>query len=134
MSLSLERPYQTRNGLIVPPQELELPETRLNPENRRNRENHHGWFTKRRLSHTAIGLTLRELSYNQFVLMSDVHAELHHRYAPPEMPTIDQAMEQVMEAYETNAKLKRGSANNPYYFQISDGRMERIIEEYNNEI
>ena len=133
MSLSLERPYPTRNGLIVPPQELELPETRLNPKNRRNRENHHGWFTKRRLSRTAIGLTLRELSYNQFVLMIDVHAELHHRYAPPEMPTIDQAMEQVMEAYETNAKLKRGSANNPYYFQISDGRMERIIDEYNND-
>ena len=131
MSLSLERPYPTRSGLIVPPQELDLPESELNPRDKHNRENHHGWFTKRKLAKTAIGLTLRELSYNQFVLLSDTHAALHRLYAPPELPTIYEAMEQVMDAYDTHAKLKRGSANNPIYFEISEGRMQRIIDEYN---
>ena len=133
MSLSLERPYPTRNGLIVPPQELDFPESELNPLNKHNRENHHGWFTRRKLAKTAIGLTLREISYNQFTMMSDTHSLLHRLYAPPELPTIDEAMEQVMDAYDSHTKLKRGSANNPTYFEISDGRMQRIIEEYNNE-
>jgi len=133
MSLSLERPYPTRNGIIVPPQELDLPESELNPRDKHNRENHHGWYTRRKLAKTAIGLTLREISYNQFILLIDTHAALHRLYAPPELPTIDEAMEQVMDAYDAHAKLKRGSANNPVYFEISEGRMQRIIEEYNND-
>lgn len=92
--------YPTRNGIAVPPSELELPESQLNLGDLGNFNTHHLEYTRRSFGRFALSQCLRDLERLQTSLPRDVHQALHDTYAPPEFPTEYQAASEIMEAYE----------------------------------
>ena len=92
--------WPTREGISVPVTETELPESRLNLEKEGNFNNHHNEWTRKRMGEFVITRTLRDLSRHQFVIPKDTHDYIHRNFDPPEFPTIEQAMKEVMDAYD----------------------------------
>lgn len=125
----IPRPYPTRNGIAIPPQELELPSTRLNTENRYSYNNHHANFTRRAFGRLAVFQTLRDLERHQYRMGVDVHAYLHKIYEPPVMPTPEQALAEVIDAYEQGERLRFGSQDNPEFMPILPNKIKYLTRE-----
>jgi len=121
----MDRPYPTRNGVAVNPLELDLPEF----EGTHN--NHHHEFTKRMFGGLILFQTFRDLERHQTLLPIKTHNELHRRYAPPEMPTVGQAMNTVMEAMDAGESLRIGSAGTFQLIPITYALIKQIKREYN---
>lgn len=98
--------YPTREGISIPITELELPPSELDLSIPHNFNNHHHEWTRRRMGDFAITQTLRDLERHQSVMPRDVHDWLHRAYDPPVFPTVEQAMREVMDAYDNNELLK----------------------------
>ena len=92
--------WPTREGISVPVTEIELPKSHLNPDKEGNFNNHHNEWTRKRMGEFAITRTLRDLSRHQFVIPKDTHDYIHRNFGAPEFPTIEQAMKEVMDAYD----------------------------------
>ena len=125
----MERKYPTRNGIAIPPQELELPDTRLDIENRYSFNNHHANFTRRQFARLAVFQTLRDTERHQHRLGVDVHSLLHKLYEPPQMPTPEQALAEVIDCYENGERLRFGSQNNPTFMPILENKINWLIRE-----
>lgn len=93
--------YPTENGIALSPYELWLPGSKKRGEN-----NHHAHFTRKKFEQTAATLALRNLARHQYVMPVDIHNFLHDTYAPPELPTEDQAAKEVIDAYESGEQFK----------------------------
>ena len=121
----MEQPYPTRNGVAVNPQELDLPifEGVSNI--------HHHEFTKRNFGGLILFQTFRDLERHQTLLPVLTHNELHRRYAPPEMPTVGQAMNTVMDAMDAGESLRIGSAGTFQLIPITHALIKQIEREYN---
>ena len=123
--------YPTRRGISIPSSELDLPETRLDLRRQHTTNNHHMEWSRRSMGRFLITQTLRDLEGLQEVLPLDVHTLLHKRYEPPRFPTVDEAMDRVIEAYD-NAEQMKVKAGNKYVLQpITDIHYKQIIMEYN---
>lgn len=123
----------TRNGISVPLHELELPETRLDINRPENLNNHHNEWQRRDMGRFAITQTLRDLTRHQFLLPKDVHQDLHRLYEPPKFPTLQQALDEVEEAYQSQETLQVYLIDQKRYeqFPISDNLMQKLHKEYN---
>jgi len=124
--------YPTRNGISIPIHEIELPPTHFErPELHSN--NHHNMWGRKTMGRTAITQTLRDLDRLQFVMPVDVHNSLHQLYAPPEKPTLRQAMDEIDEAYQLGETLKiYNLATHKYeYHPITPERLDLLKIEYN---
>jgi len=124
--------YPTREGRPVPMSELELPESRLNLDRRHNVNNHHLFHAERRrhISEFIILQTMKDLDTLQDQIGVDVHNYTHATYDPPALPTPQEALVIVYEAFEAGELLRTGSAYNPVYKQMTTALMEDIEEEY----
>lgn len=98
--------YPTRNGIAVPPHEIELPESELDLGRLENFNTHHWSFTRRAMSRFALTQTLRDLERLQSSLPRDVHQELHRRYSAPVFPTPYQAAAEIMDAHEQDESVR----------------------------
>ena len=54
----------------------------------------------------TITLALRNLERHQYVIQVDTHKEIHKRFDPPELPTLDQAAKEILDAYEKGENFK----------------------------
>lgn len=124
----------TRNGISVPVYELELPYSDLNLELPENKNNHHNIWERRAMAQFAITQTLRDLTRHQFLLPKDVHQDLHRIYEPPKFPTLQQALDEVEEAYQRKETMQVYLIDQKRYeqFPISDNLMKKLHEEYNH--
>ena len=95
----LMRIYPSREGVPIPLEEIDLPESNLDPTVENNFNIHHNLWTKKAMARSAITQTMRDLKKHQFELPKDTHNWLHRNFSPPKMPTIEQAMKEVMDTY-----------------------------------
>ena len=127
----MERVYPTIKGVGVSPFELVTRDSHLDLENTRNWNNHHVGFTARNFAGLALFQTFRDLERHQFITPLDIHSEAHRLYAPPVMPTIKEAMDVIVEAYDAGERLRYGSALNPIYKPLGLDTLKRVTKEYN---
>ena len=120
-----ERPFPTRNGVAINPFELDLPQF----EGSKNI--HHWAWTKAAFGSLALFQTFRDLERHQTLLAIPTHNYIHAHYAPPEMPTVGQAMNTVMEAYDGSESLRIGSAGRFELIPITYSLIKQIKREYN---
>lgn len=120
-----ERPYPTRNGVAIDPLELDLPHI----EGVKNI--HHWAWTKAAFGSLALFQTFRDLERHQSLLTIPTHNYIHAHYAPPVMPTVGQAMNTVMEAYDASESLRIGSAGRFELIPITYSLVKQIKREYN---
>lgn len=123
--------YPSREGLPIPISELELPESRLNPNKKKSFNNHHSLWTARAMSRLVLSQTLRDLEAYQDVMPIDNHDWIHAEYEPPKMPSVDVMYDRLMMAYELGERLRLGSAWNPTFKLISPERVAKIEAEHN---
>ena len=97
----MERRYPTRRGVAVSPFELGFSEGYGKRHN-----NHHGHFTRRAFARTAVTEALRNLERHQYEMDIDEHNRLHRIYAPPQLPTEEQAAKEVIDAYDQGEMFK----------------------------
>ena len=127
----MEKAIPTLHGVAISPFELGLPESHLDLSNDRNWNNHHQAFAARAFGSLALFQTFRDLERHQFIMPVDQHDTLHRLYGPPKMPTIKEAMDVVVEAYEGSERLRRGSAGNPTFQMIGLDVLHRVSQDYN---
>jgi len=101
-----EMAYPTRRGIAISPQELELPDSRLNLEAPRNWNNHHLSFTRKMFGRQILYFTLRNLESQQTYMPVDIHDALHTEYEPPKMPTPLQALHEIERARHDGEHLQ----------------------------
>lgn len=105
--------WPTRDGISVPPHELELPRPRTRETN-----NHHNHWTRKKFEQHATLLALRNLERHQYVLPVNVHNYIHATYDAPEMPTEGQAAREVIDAYDQGEQFKVfGRRSHQYYYK-----------------
>lgn len=131
----MEKPYPSRNGIPLNPHEVGiLPHT---PDNTsENMTIHHGaWPLSYYEGGSLILSTFRAVETNQHNLWESQHnlgrASLHHLYLPPTPPTIDQAMDFIVEAHETGVPLQYGTNSRRIYKKITTGVLHALTREYN---
>ena len=124
--------WPTREGISIPVTEVELPKSQLNLWVPQNFENHHNEWVKRRMGEHVITQTLRDLQRHQFPLPKDVHRQLHKQWAPPEFPTPEQAMKEVMEAYDAGEYMRVYSMEDKRYVPVAfdEARLNALNDEY----
>lgn len=124
--------YPTRHGISIPTCELDLPETRLNPNRRQSFNEHHECWTKKRMGRFLITQTLRDLERHQEYMPVDVHNWVHDKYSPPRFPKLEDAMRDVQEAYEQgeNLKIFRGHCVGYVTEPITEERIQQLYREY----
>lgn len=111
-------------------EELNLPESRLDLTNPNNFNNHHYAHARQWFSRLAILQTFRDLDREQTQIPVDTHVLGHKLFKPPMMPTPEQALGNIMDAYEQNELLRYGSARNPKYFPLTNDLMDQLVYEY----
>jgi len=125
-------PTPTLSGFALDPNEFELIETRLNPNKKESKNNHHGCHAKRKFGCLAIFQTCRDLEFDQFPMFIDQHDWWHATHEEPPLPTLQQAMDRCEAAYEWGERLRIGSLNNPQYKEFTEGRIIKLRQEYND--
>ena len=118
--------YPTRQGIAVSPNELYLPYSR---DKRRN--NHHAEFSERVMGRTAVTLALRNLERHQYVMPIDTHDWLHRKYSPPALPTLEQAVREVMDAYDQGEMFKIKGHGGYHHIEIPLEMVDRFMREHN---
>jgi len=127
----MEKPWPSRHGIALRIEELHLPESRLDLSNPNNINNHHYGHARRWFSRLAILQTFRDLDREQQQIPIDTHVLGHKLFSPPMMPTPEQALSNVMDAYEQDELLRYGSARNPKYEPITSHLIDQLVHEYN---
>lgn len=122
--------YPTINGVAIDPKELDWPESRLNPDNRNNYNNHHGEFYSKLFGGAALFSIFRNLEANQYPMLLDIHALLHARFDAPTFPTPYQAREKIEEEYEALGQLRFGSQNHPNFVPLTGHIMDDVNKSY----
>ena len=125
--------YPTRNGISIPTHELELPESKLDLRRPESFNTHHREWSRRSMGRFSITRTLRDLTRLQDILPKDVHQELHRLYTPPELPTIRQAMAEVMDAYDNDETVRVYLIEERRYVEYPIN-VKPLLEEYNGNI
>lgn len=114
---------------FVPVDELALPGSHLNLENKYSYNNHHLVFPMRKMARLLITQTFRDLERNQVIMPKDQHQTLHDLYGPPELPGILALMDVIGEAWQKGEQLRYGSAWNPTFEPLSDERWRACARE-----
>ena len=91
--------------------------------------NHHEFFPARKFGQFLLYRTLRELNQSQIIVPTALHTEIHRKYNDVPFPTVQQALDQVVEAYEMGEPLQLGTSTVPIYAPISRNRMDKIMSE-----
>lgn len=125
-----ERQYPSIDGIPISPYELDLPESQLNLANEHNWNNHHICFEARSFGRFILFQTMRDLERHQFLTPIDYHANGHRFYSPPKMPTPEQAIVIVNDAYDAGERLRYGSACNPTYKPIGRNVLNLVNKNY----
>lgn len=125
-----EKQYPSIDGVPVSPFELDLPISQLDLAKEHNWNNHHACFEARSFGKIALFQTMRDLERHQYLTPIDFHANTHRFYSPPRMPTLEQAITDVSEAYDSGERLRYGSARNPTYKPIGRDVMNLIYTNY----
>lgn len=131
MLKGIDRRYPTRDGIAIPLEEIDLPETKLS--NRKdNLNNHHHEWVKKHMAEFALTQTLRDLTRHQTMLFKDQHDWVHRTFQPPVFPTPRQALDEVMEAYELNETLNLYVIDQKSYVQVGipDSLIDTLKQEY----
>lgn len=123
--------YPTRNGVAVSPIELGFTESALDLSDRHNFNNHHNAWSARSFGALSLFQTFRDLDRHQFKMPKDTHDRLHATYEPPEMPTVGQAMNVVMEAWDAGEALRKGSVGKFELIPVTLALIKQVKKEYN---
>ncbi|HWT40290.1 MAG TPA: hypothetical protein VN081_03390 [Dongiaceae bacterium] len=126
----IQVPYPTgERNFVVSPLELNFPSS-TEPE---RKNNHHLYWTYKRMGEFLITRTFRDLIHNQLEMPVDTHSALHQRYSPPEkLPSLADMIEQIEMAHLTEEPMKvQDNRHGPYFYQqISHIALKQIHMEY----
>jgi hypothetical protein len=125
-----QQPYPTRGGIAISPFELGMTPPHEYASEGDRLDNHHGEFSRRMFGANIILQTLRDLDILQWELYMSDHLQLHKRYAPTPLPTLEQAMQVIDDQYQNGGFLKLGSIGDPLYREISDELMADLKKVY----
>lgn len=124
--------YPSRRGVPINPAELDFSDSQLDPDDPETIRNHHAAYESRKYGCSVLLSTFCNLATNQYGLPLDTHQELHLRYDPPVMPTIEQAYSLIRDERDQGGRVLRyGSYNKPVYKRIGARTMQKIDEDYN---
>lgn len=130
--------YPTRNNLAISTSEVDLPESNLNLDKRKNWNNHHLYYYSPRYKSSFILNSLRNLEGNQEMIPRDVHVlgklALHNVYTDGvPLPPRSVAMDRLEEGYEEGERFKVWNVKNKRYeYQEFDkGYWEALKRVYN---
>ena len=123
-------PTPTISGFPDDPNNYELIETRLNPNKKESKNNHHGCHAKRKFGCLAIYQTCRDLEFNQFPMFVDQHDWWHANHEEPPLPTLQQAMDRIEAAKEWGERIRVGSLHKPKFSDITDDKMQVVYNEF----
>lgn len=126
----LTRIYPNNEGWPISPEELNLPETRLDAHLMESYNNHHSLWTARKFGGNIISLTCRNLSAYQDVIPKDLHNLIHARYEPAPMPRMESMMDRLEQAYEERELQRTGSAQFPIFRVIDRKQWQEIHQTY----
>jgi hypothetical protein len=121
--------YPTRkNGLIIPPYELNFTvptEEQLNT--RRRATIHHGYYNRSNYSGERIHNIFRNLVTNVYPLLAEEHTELHNDFSPPIKPRETLMIDVVEEYLAVNGTVDciRESKTRQVY-QLTANEWERV--------
>lgn len=115
-------PYPTIDGIAIEVEDLILPDSRLNPNNLNNMNNHHMEFYHRWYLSNQLFKTLVNLDALQTAMMMDTHAILHEQFGPPKMPTAYQARDFIEDQMQQNGNIRTGSYKHPTYTPLESAR------------
>jgi len=123
--------YPTRNGISIPINEIELPDTRLNIDKKGNTNRHHNEWTARTFGKNLLLTMVRNIETNQFVIPIDTHVYLHELYEPPKPPTARQAIAEIERAKYSNEMLCTKAKGHYEFNPISDIAFKQCLHNYN---
>ncbi len=124
--------YPTISGIGIDPFELDLPESKLNPNKKHNYNNHHVCWIAKSFGCLAILQTCRDLELDQYPMLIDQHDWLHNNNEPPLPPTPLQALDRIVAAYECGERLRYGSCNNPKFKELTEDKIVYLKHEYDS--
>jgi len=117
-----KNPYPTIDGVAIEVNNLVLPDSRLNPDNINNMNQHHLEFYHRWYLSNQLFRTFVNLDALQTAMMIDTHAILHERFGPPKMPTPYQARDFIEDQMQQNGNIRTGSYKHPTYTPLDLAR------------
>ena len=121
----------TRRGIAITPAELmdEIPPSHLNPEIKRNWNNHHSEYIKRLFGKCCLLNTVRNFESQQTMMLLDQHQWWHDNFEMPPLPTPDEAFDFYCQQAAIGALLKVKKGGKGYVTEpVSDylnGQVER---------
>ncbi len=123
--------YPTREGIAVPPHELDFPQSRYEG-NEKYYNNHHAHYSSRKFGRQAVTQCLRDLERHQYSMPVDIHRLLHDIYTPPNLPTEEQAAREIIDAYDRGEMFKRyDTYRHAYrYDEIPKGLVDIYVARY----
>ena len=124
--------YPTRAGVAIPPFELDLPESHLDPNKIKNYNLHHGAWTAKFFGKCVLLQTMRNLEANQGLLLLDTHQWLHDTYDPPAPPTPLQALYEIERAKDNDEYMLVRDGSQFVRQKISDSALQHCIANYDS--
>ena len=124
------RRYPTENGIAVPTCEIWLPDSNLDPEQLRNKNNHHTEYTARNFGRCILFKTVRDIETHQELLYRDVHNYIHSNYDIPTMPTPKQAINEIERAKHYGERLHIHENGHYVYKELTDLVLRACIKNY----
>lgn len=121
--------YPMHWGSFVSPDELDLPDSRLNLENNYSWNNHHFTFPAKKMGRLVITQTFRDLERHQILMPKDQHNALHARFTPPQLPGLMAMMDVIGDAYNNQERLRYGSAWNPTFVDLDYPHWRQCAQE-----
>ena len=124
-------PTPTISGFADDPNNYELIETRLNPNKKESKNNHHGEHSAKKFGQFIIFQLCRNLEFSQFPMFVDQHDWWHANHEEPPLPTWQQAMDRIEAAKECDERIRIGSLHNPKFRLLNEGDIFKVNHEFN---
>jgi len=125
--------YPTIHGVPVSYKDLYLPDSRLNPNQPRNYNNHHSVFPRRtykKIGGLILLETFRNIETHIPHILLDTHELIHQEYDPPKMATWGQMMDEIERAKDAGEKLKEYKRGIYVCRSIGDEVLQQCIANY----
>lgn len=123
-------------GMPIRVEHLNLRRSNLRQRPENQSVHHYNW-SARRMGRLLISQTLRDLEGEQETMQNDQHNlgqfALHHLYDMPPMPTLEQMMDRLDDAFESNEHMRIRTNGGWVLQSLSDIHRIQINQEYNRE-
>ena len=121
------------SGFPDDPNNYKLIETRLDPNKKESKNNHHGCHAAKKFGQFVIFQLCRDFEFSQFPMFIDQHDWWHNNHEETPLPTWQQAMDRIEAAKECDERIRIGSLHKPKFRLLNEGDIFKVNREFNQE-